>query len=484
MRNLRFRSNPALVLYNNRARRLRWLLPSLFLATGSLYGALQLKWGDDHLRFTGQPLDTVSLPLQLPNELEVSLATDPDTVSAHSPSTSVPGTIDEPTDDLDESFSSSTEAATAIPEETDRWLEHSIQPGDSLARIFKNLGLSATLLHRIVNSGEPAEQLASIKPGQTLRIHFDEEDQFAELLYQIDPTKKLRVAPNGDELAAVLMERDPRIQNNEVSAVIESSLFESAQKAGLSDALTLELAKIFGWDIDFALEIRAGDHFSVVFSEEWLDGKKLQDGPILAAEFVNRGKAYRAVRFIDASGNADYYTPDGKRMKKEFLRTPLKFSRISSTFTKRRWHPVLKKWRSHKGVDYAAPTGTPVKAAGNGKVTFVGRQGGYGKAIFLQHDGKYTTVYGHLSRFAKGIKNGKRVKQGQLIGYVGMTGLASGPHLHYEFRVNGQHRDPLKVTHLPAAPIDKKYLPAFKKATQPLLARLDTMSRTMVAEAR
>jgi len=484
MRNLKFRSNVALALHNNRPHRLRWLLPTLLLVTGSLYGALQLNRGGDHLQFAGQSPDTIALPLPQPTDPAASVTFGPSTAPALSLPVHPPATADEPLGDLEESPLPSSATDITATEESDRWLVHEIQPGDTLSRIFKGLGLSASLLHRVIHSGKPAEQLSHIKPGQTLRIRFDAEERFAELLYQPDPTKKLRVTTEGEELTAVLLERDVDILNSEASGVIESSLFESAQRAGLSDPLTMQLAKIFGWDIDFALEIRSGDRFSVVFSERRLDGKKLQDGPILAAEFVNRGKVYRAVRFVDTNGEAGYYTPDGRRMKKEFLRTPLKFSRISSKFTKRRWHPVLKKWRSHKGVDYAAPKGTPVKAAGDARVTYVGRKGGYGKVIFLQHQGKFTTVYGHLSRYAKGMKKGKRVKQGQLIGYVGQTGLASGPHLHYEFRVNGQHRNPLKVTKLPPAPINKKYLSAFKKATQPLLARLDSLSRTMLAEAR
>ena len=488
MRNLNFRSDTSLALYSNRPHRLRWLIPTLLLTTGSLYGALQLQWGDDHLHAPGQTANPIALPLQLPNDRAISVATDPipPLTPTQSPVASVTGAPNIPLGDLTGSKSPALTLGVELakPEETDRWLVHEIQQGDSLARIFKNIGLSTKLLHKIVHSGKAAKELVCIIPGQTLHIRFDTEDKFAELVYQIGPARKLRVSRQGDGWEARLLERDVDVRSNEISAVIESSLFESAQKAGLSDTLTMQLAKIFGWDIDFAMEIRSGDRFSVIFSEQWLDGKKLKDGPILAAEFVNRGKVYRAVRFVDASGKAGYYTPGGKRMKKEFLRTPLKFSRISSKFTKRRWHPVLKRWRSHKGVDYAASTGTPVKAAGDAKATFVGRKNGYGKVIFLQHQGKYTTVYGHLSRFAKGIKTGQRIKQGQLIGYVGQTGLATGPHLHYEFRVNGRHRNPLKVTRLPAAPIDKKSLPAFKKATQPLLARLGTLHRTMVADAR
>ena len=468
MRNIRFRSNVSLALYNNRPHRLRWLLPTLLLATGSLYGALQLKWGDDHLHVTEQTANPVALPLQLPkpNDQLVSVATDPipAPAPAHSLVTSIPGAPNEPLGNLNESESlaSTSEAETAKPKETDRWLVHEIQPGDSLARIFKNLGLSAKLLNQIVHSGKPAGQLARIKPGQTLQIHFDAEDKFAEMLYQIDPARKLRVARDGDGLAAALLKQDVDVQNNEISAVIESSLFESAQRAGLSDVLTMQLAKIFGWDIDFALGIRSGDRFSAVFSEQMLDGKKLEDGLILAAEFVNKGEVYRAVRFVDASGKAGYYTPEGKRMKKEFLRTPLKFSRISSTFTQRRWHPVLKKHRAHKGVDYAAPTGTPVRAAGDAKVAFIGRKGGYGNAVIIQHGGNITTLYAHMSRFSK-ARIGSRVRQGDIIGYVGSTGLATGPHLHYEYRRNGVHLNPRTVKLPDAEPIDAAYLAAFNK---------------------
>jgi murein DD-endopeptidase MepM/ murein hydrolase activator NlpD len=381
------------------------------------------------------------------------------------------------------------EASFALEEELEpsqqssRWLTHEIKSGDSLARIFNELGLSSSLLHQIVNCHKLAGRLNSIRPGQILQIELDEDGVFAQLNYEIDPVRTLHIARESEGLQASLLERELEQRSAEASGVIESSLFLGAQRAGLSDTLTMKLAEIFGWDIDFALEIRSGDRFSVVYEEQWLDGEKLKDGRIMAAEFVNQGKIYRAVRFKGPDGREDYYTPDGQRMRKTFLRTPVKFSRISSGFTKRRWHPVLKKWRSHKGVDYAAPRGTPVKSAGDGKVTFVGRKGGYGKVIFIQHEGIYTTVYGHLNGFAKGLRKGRRIKQGQLIGYVGSTGLASGPHLHYEFRVNGKHRNPLKVTFAPAAPLPKKYIPAFQKATQPLLTRLDNLNNTLVADA-
>jgi murein DD-endopeptidase MepM/ murein hydrolase activator NlpD len=269
-----------------------------------------------------------------------------------------------------------------------------------------------------------------------------------------------------------------------VSGHIIDSLFVDGRKAGLSDAQIMELANLFGWDIDFALELQKGDRFEVVYDELWVDGEKLRNGPILAAEFINRGKVYRAVRYTDRQGETHYYSPDGYAKKRAFIRTPVKFTRISSRFTRKRWHPVLKRWRSHKGVDYAAPEGTPVKATGNGRVTFIGRKGGYGKVIFLHHGSRYTTVYGHLSRFARGLKTGSKVKQGQIIGYVGHTGLATGPHLHYEFRINGVHRNPLTVKLPKSIRLPKKELARFRRQIQPMVAQLDELrAQSMVASA-
>ena len=246
----------------------------------------------------------------------------------------------------------------------------------------------------------------------------------------------------------------------------------------------MELAGIFGWDIDFALEIRAGDQFRVLYEEHYLDGEKLRDGPILAAEFTNRGQTHTAVRYADKDGEVGYYDVDGASKRRAFIRTPIKFARISSRYNPRRWHPVLKRWRSHKGVDYAAPKGTPVKATGDGRVVFRGGKSGYGKTVIIEHAGKYTTLYAHLNGYSKRSAKGKRVKQGQVIGYVGKTGLATGPHLHYEFRVNGKHRDPLRVKLPKSLSLAKSELSAFRKQTAPLLTQLAAVpSATMVASA-
>jgi murein DD-endopeptidase MepM/ murein hydrolase activator NlpD len=255
----------------------------------------------------------------------------------------------------------------------------------------------------------------------------------------------------------------------------------SAQDAGLSDNLTMEIANIFGWDIDFALDIRKGDAFTVLYEELYLDGEKIDDGNILAAEFVNNGRTYQAVRYTDAGGHTDYYSLDGKSMRKQFLRTPVSIARISSRFNLKRKHPILNKIRAHKGVDYAAARGTPIKATANGRIVHRGKKGGYGNTIIIQHGSKYSTLYAHLSKYRGGLKKGSRVKQGQEIGYVGSSGLATGPHLHYELRVNGVHRDPLRVKLPGAEPLDRKYLDDFMTQANTLLARLDLVRNVQVA---
>jgi murein DD-endopeptidase MepM/ murein hydrolase activator NlpD len=364
-----------------------------------------------------------------------------------------------------------------------RWIEREIRSGDSLARIFKELGLSANLLHRIVNSGDQAASLADIRPGETLRARLTAEDELAELVLERSPISSLRILRGEDGFRAEQLERDVEERIAEISGTIEASLYTSALEAGLSDRLIMELANIFGWDIDFALEIRSGDAFRVVYEEEYLDGEKLGDGPILAAEFVNRGRVIRAIRYEREDGQADYYTPDGKSMRKAFLRAPVDFRRISSRFQRERYHPILGKRRPHRGVDYAAATGTPIRAAGDGKVIHVGTKGGYGKTVMIQHGQQYTTLYGHLNGYRGGIKTGARVKQGQIIGYVGMTGLATGPHLHYEFRVNGVHRNPLTVKLPEAEPIAPQYREDFERRSAPLIAKLEVLGKTMLAEA-
>ena len=304
-----------------------------------------------------------------------------------------------------------------------------------------------------------------------------------ELILQHSAIKSLKIVPEGNSFSSQILERNLEPRTTHVSGVVQNSLYLSAKKAGLADKLIMELANIFGWDVDFALEIRAGDHFSVIYQEDYLDGKKFRDGPILAAEFVNKGRSFRAVRYVDESVWADYFTPEGNSVRKAFLRSPVDFRRISSRFQRERWHPVLGKKRPHRGVDYAASTGTPIKASGDGRIQLRGRKGGYGKTVVIEHGGGITTLYAHLTRYKAKQRRGTRVRQGDIIGYVGSTGLASGPHLHYEFRVNGVHRNPLTVK-LPAAnPIAKKNKEDFLQQATPLMARLDILNKTMLADA-
>jgi murein DD-endopeptidase MepM/ murein hydrolase activator NlpD len=252
-------------------------------------------------------------------------------------------------------------------------------------------------------------------------------------------------------------------------------LFEAGSQAGISDKLTMDLAGIFEWDIDFIQDVREGDEFTVLYEEVWRDGVKLRNGDIIAAEFVNQGKSYRAARYRDANGRSNYYTPDGHSLRKAFIRAPLNFTRISSNFDPSRRHPILNTIRAHQGVDYAAPVGTPIRAAGDGKVIFRGVQGGYGNVIILQHGGNITTLYGHMSRFAN-KRVGARVAQGEVIGFVGQSGLATGPHLHYEYRINGVHRNPRTVSLPPADPVPAEFQEDFKATTATLWRQLELYS--------
>lgn len=363
-----------------------------------------------------------------------------------------------------------------------KWLEETVTSGDSLARIFSRLGLSAKLLHQITNSSDEAKGLTNIRPGESLRIGLDSNGKLHKLIYQRSAVEALHITPEGNGFKARTKIKQVERRLGYLSGTIVSSFYLSARKAGLSDALIMELATIFGWDIDFALEIRKGDRFSVIYEEGFLNGNRHGDGIILAAEFINRGKTYRAIRHENDHGKSDYYSPDGKSMRKAFLRAPVDFRRISSRFTKERHHPVLGKKRPHHGVDYAAATGTPIKAAGDGRVIFRGVKGGYGRTVILKHGSQYSTLYAHMSKFRKSVKNGSTVNQGQTIGYVGKSGLATGPHLHYEFRVNGRHRNPLTVKLPASTPMEQRYKSEFLNNSRHLTSTLDLLTRAMLTQ--
>ena len=471
----------------------RLLLAGLFLvllAGGFLY-LISSEEGANQATVSPKPAEPapqseqpekVVVPLNLPGQQKEGRQTDPEPLpmsfiaSAQAQELPTESTFPEP--------ALETGIKEPEPAVTTRTVEHKIKSGDSLSSIFKKHSLSANLLHRIVHSSKTAKQLTDIRPGETLLLELDQDDNLHRLQLVHNKISSLEITPEDDSFSAIELNRDVETRTAHTSGTIQSSLYVAAQESGLSENLIMELANIFGWDIDFALEIRAGDRFTVIYEEDYLDGERLRDGPILAAEFINRGRSYRALRYVDETGRADYFTPEGRSMRKAFLRAPVDFRRISSRFTRERYHPVLGKKRPHRGVDYAAKTGTPIKSAGDGKIIHRGKKGGYGRTVIIQHGQRYTTLYAHLSRYNKKAKLGSRVKQGDTIGYVGKSGLATGPHLHYEFRVNGVHRNPLTIK-LPAAePIAKRYLDDFKLKTQPLLARLETISQTMIADAQ
>ena len=363
-----------------------------------------------------------------------------------------------------------------------QWREFKVKSGDSLAKLFNRADIKPQQLNEMMKSGKAVKQLTRIYPKDILRIMTDGENNLLGLRYEIDHENYLMVERKNGVLEANTFKHDIESRTAHASGVIDSSLFMAAQEAGISQNLIMELAGIFGWDIDFLLDIRKGDHFTVVYEELFRNGEKIKDGNILTAEFINQGKTYQAVRYTNPENNrTEYFTPDGKSMRKTFLRSPVNFARISSGFTTKRYHPVLHKFRSHKGVDYAAKRGTPVVASGDGKIVHRARKGGYGRAIIIQHGSKYSTLYAHLNSYKSKLRVGSKVKQGQTIGYLGSSGLATGPHLHYEFRVNGVHRNPLTVKLPTAKPVPKRYLADFDLTTTPLLAQLELLTRTQVA---
>jgi murein DD-endopeptidase MepM/ murein hydrolase activator NlpD len=369
--------------------------------------------------------------------------------------------------------------ASKTPENS--WHNITVKSGDSLAVIFSRLGIKPQQLHKLLTQGGATHNLKKIYPGQTLRVQTNSEQGLLALIYPIDKLSSLEVRRDGDDFVVGTTHRTPEFHIRNASVKINNSLFLDAHDAGLSDHLIMELAGIFAWDVDFALDIRKGDHFTVLYEEQFLDGENIGNENIIAAEFVIRGKNYHAIRYTDNGGKTDFYALNGKSMRKTFLRTPVEFSRISSRFSLGRKHPILNRIRAHKGVDYAASRGTPIKATGNGKIVHRGKKGGYGNTIIIQHGTRYSTLYAHMSKYRGGLKKGSRVKQGQTIGYVGSSGLATGPHLHYEFRVDGAHRDPLRVKLPGAKPLDKKYLDDFTLKAQALVTQLNLVRNVQVA---
>ena len=362
------------------------------------------------------------------------------------------------------------------------WKEQRVASGDNLSTLFQRAKLSPLDVYK-VSSSKSGRALRNLYPGETFRFGVNNDGILAELQYIKSPLEShIFTYKNGSYIAEKQL-RQPEVLVSYREGFIKDSLYMAGKKANLPDKLIMELANIFGWDIDFVFDIRRGDSFSLTYEDRYLEGEKLGTGNIIAASFTNRGKTYQAVRYTNSKGRSNYYTPEGRSMRKAFLRTPLDIFRISSGFNLRRKHPIHKKIKAHRGVDYAAPRGTPVYAAGDGKVIATGYSKPNGNYVFVQHGQTYTTKYLHLNR--KKVRKGQTVRQRQLIGTVGSTGYATGPHLHYEFLVNGVHRNPRTVKLPQSQPIAKAEKAAFLKATKSSLAQLAEYQRpTQLASAQ
>lgn len=373
-----------------------------------------------------------------------------------------------------------------LQDSPDIWLSESVRKGDNLSLIFKRIGLSPQMVHKVITLDNNTKKLKNLRPGEVIHYQLNKNKQLIALKYVMGLQNTLYV--EADDRPANIEEKikshssinfDSRIINKTIEirtayidGTITDSLFMSGKRAGLSDTLLINLANIFDWDIDFILDIRSGDTFSVLYQEKFLDGENIGNGDIIAAEFVNQGDTYKAVLYQDSKGSSSYYTPNGLSMRKAFLRAPIKFSYISSGFKLRRFHPIQKRWKAHRGIDYRAKRGTPIRAAGDGKITQSSYNKYNGKYVFIQHGQGIVTKYLHMSRRA--VSRGKRVKQGQVIGYVGTTGMSEAPHLHYEFVVNGVHRNPRTVKLPKAEPISKSEKTNFMAASKILVNQLES----------
>jgi murein DD-endopeptidase MepM/ murein hydrolase activator NlpD len=364
-----------------------------------------------------------------------------------------------------------TAGATAAAGAAAATIDIVVGRNDTLDRIFRKLQLNLSDLANLRSMPGIKTHMDNLRLGESLHFVYrdDELDGFERRLNENETLKVIR-GPGG--LRADVLQNPLEGRTRTVRGVIDRSLFEAVTAAGAHDQTAVNLADMFQWDIDFILDVQPGDSFVVTYRELYQNGVYVKDGPVLAASFVNQGRPYFAVRYVDSEGAARYFTPDGRSLHKAFLRAPVEFTRISSRFNSARHHPILNLIRAHKGIDYAAPMGTPVRAAGDGRVGYAGPKGGYGNVVEIEHSRSITTVYGHLSRFAKGTRAGAHVTQGQVIAYVGMTGLATGPHLHYEYRVNGVFKNPQTVPLPDASPIEARFREDFLAKSAPQLATL------------
>ncbi len=362
------------------------------------------------------------------------------------------------------------------------WYKDHVRRDDTLNNLLSRLNVHNRDAINFIRSDAVASEITSaLKPSHNMEAQTDGDGNLISLEYQLDTDQFINIeqTPSGYTASKVIhkLEIRPILK----SAKIKSSLFGATDDANIPDDVAIQVAEMFESQIDFNTDLRRGDHFNVIYEGSYDEGELVKTGAVLAAEFVNNGKTYQAIGYRDATGEMQYYTPDGKSLHKSFLRSPLEFTRVSSGFSTGRFHPILQRIKAHQGVDLAAPTGTRVKASGDAVVDFVGQKGGYGNVIVLKHESGVSTVYGHLSRFADGLHRGEKVAQGEIIGFVGMTGLATGPHLHYEFMVNGEHRDPMTVALPKADPITGQNKVAFDAISRELTAQIDLLGNSNIA---
>ena len=368
--------------------------------------------------------------------------------------------------------------------EATQWTSITIERGQTLGEIFAGLGIDSRQLAKIVASAPSADSFTRLRPGDRIGIRRLAGGQLKSLQLDVDSDTRRIVEIDGDRVHERTIERPLEKRTQVATGQIRGSLFGAGEAAGLDDSTIVRLAKVFGYDIDFAQDLRRGDQFSVVYEELYRDGEVVAGGEIIAATFLNRGRRFDALRFVKPDGSVEYYDQNGRPLRKAFIRTPVEFSRISSRFSSARRHPILGTVRAHQGVDYAAPSGTPIMAAAEGRVRFVGWKNGYGRVVEIDHGRGHSTLYAHMSRFGRAAKVGAHVRQGDNIGFVGMTGLATAPHLHYEFRINGVHRDPLKVTMPPPEPLPARLMAKFRAVTSPFVKQLAQVETRSVAVAQ
>lgn len=373
-------------------------------------------------------------------------------------------------------------SATSTAADTHFWYKDHVRRDDTLNNLLSRLNIQNQDAIDFIRNDSVASQIASaLKPGHDIEAQSDSDGNLISLEYQLDTNQFITIQQNASGYLANKVTHQLEIRPILKSAVITSSLFGATDEANIPDYIAIQVAEMFESEIDFNSDLRKGDHFNVIYEGSYDQGQLLKTGDVLSAEFVNNGKTYRAVGYRDAMNEMHYYTPEGKSLHKSFLRSPLEFTRVSSGFSLGRFHPILQRMKAHKGVDMAAPTGTRIRASGDAIVEFVGQKGGYGNVIVLKHNNGVSTVYGHLSRFTAGLHRGEKVAQGDIIGFVGMTGLATGPHLHYEFLLNGQHRDPMTVALPKADPIAGRDKVKFDAISQQLTVQLMLLGNSNIA---